>query len=142
MFVRKKKNKSGTTSILLVVGERKSGKKNSIPRLIKNFGTSSNEDDLASLIQKAEDYKNHLMVVSPKAATLKITSARDIRSCSSFNVGFLDVYGKLFDDVFSDINLKPHELKKLHDLIVMRIAAPASKRKTAMISAEYGIECG
>lgn len=142
MFVRKKKNKSGTTSILLVVGERKSGKKNSIPRLIKNFGTSSDEDELTSFIQKAEDYKNHLMMVSPKAATLKITSARDIQSCASFNIGFLDVYGKLFDDVFSKINLKPHELKKLHDLIVMRIAAPASKRKTAMISREYGIECG
>lgn len=142
MFVRKKKNKSGTTSILLVVGERKSGKKNSIPRLIKNFGTSSNEDELASLIEKAEDYKNNLMMVSPKATTLKITSARDIQSCASFNVGFSDVYGKLFNDVFSKINLKPHELKKLHDLIVMRIAAPASKRKTAMISAEYGIECG
>src|SRR5205823_4468920 len=37
---------------------------------------------------------------------------------------------------------QPHELKKLHDLLVMRIAAPASKRKTAMISREYGIECG
>lgn len=142
MFVRKKKNKSGTASILLVVGERKSGKKNSIPRLIKNFGTSSNADELALLIQKAEDYKNHLMAISPKAATLKITSARDIRSCASFNVGFLDVYGKLFDDVFSKINLKQHELKKLHDLTVMRIASPASKRKTAMISREYGIECG
>jgi hypothetical protein len=82
------------------------------------------------------------MTVSPKAITLKITSARDIRSCASFNVGFLDVYGKLFDDIFSKINLKVHELKKLHDLIVMRIASPASKRKTAMISREYGIECG
>jgi len=142
MFIRKKKNRGGSTSIFLVIGERKAGKKHSYPRIIKNFGASSNKDELALLIQKAEEYKTHLIAVSPKAVTLKITSARDIRSCASFNVGFLDVYGKLFDDVFSDINLKKHELKKLHDLIVMRIAAPASKRKTAMISAEYGIECG
>jgi hypothetical protein len=142
MFIRKKKNSGGTTSIMLLTSDRRPGKKYSNLRVIKNFGASSNENELALLIQKAEEYKFHLMTVSPKAITLKITSARDIRSCVSFNVGFLDVYGKLFDDIFSKINLKVHELKKLHDLIVMRIASPASKRKTAMISREYGIECG
>jgi transposase len=142
MFIRKKKNSGGTTSIMLLTSDRRPGKKYSNLRVIKNFGASSNENELALLIQKAEEYKFHLMTVSPKAITLKITSARDIRSCASFNVGFLDVYGKLFDDIFSKINLKVHELKKLHDLIVMRIASPASKRKTAMISREYGIECG
>ena len=142
MFIRKKKNKSGTTSVMLVVGERKRGKKNPVPRIIKNFGTSNDETKLSAFIQQAEEYKSHLITISPKAATLKITSPRDIKSCLSFNVGFLDVYGKLFEDIFSTINLKPHELKKLHDLIVMRIAEPASKRKTAMISRKYGIECG
>lgn len=141
MFIRKKKNKGGSTSILLLTGERKPGKKYSVSRMIKNFGSANNECELEQLIQQAEEYKKHLMSVSPKALTLKITSARDIRSCLSFNVGFLDVYGKLFDDIFSKLNLKPHELKKLHDLIVMRIAAPASKRKTAMISRQYGMEC-
>lgn len=142
MFIRKKKNAGGTTSVMLLTSDRRPGKKYSNLRVIKNFGASSNENELALLIQKAEEYKSHLIAVSPKAVTLKITSARDIQSCASCNVGFLDVYGKLFDDVFSDINLKVHELKKLHDLIVMRIAKPASKRKTAMISKEYGIECG
>ncbi len=141
MFIRKKKNAGGTTSVMLLTSDRRPGKKYSNLRMIKNFGASSNANELTLLIQKAEEYKSHLIAVSPKAVTLKITSARDIKSCASFNVGFLDAYGKLFDDVFSDINLKSHELKKLHDLIVMRIAAPASKRKTAMISAEYGIEC-
>ena len=56
-------------------------------------------------------------------------------------IGFSDVYGKFFDKIFSKLNLKPHELKKLHDLIVVRIASPASKRKTAMISRDYGIDC-
>lgn len=141
MFIRKKKNKGGTTSIMLLTGERKLGKKHSHSRMIKNFGASSDEEELKKLMKQAEEYKQHLLLVSPKAAILKIISPRDIKSCKSFNVGFLDVYGKLFDDVFLTINLKPHELKKLHDLIVMRIAAPASKRKTAMISREYGIEC-
>ncbi|MCW5589999.1 MAG: IS1634 family transposase [Legionellales bacterium] len=141
MFIRKKKNKGGTTSILLIVGERKSGLKHSTPRLIKNFGASSDEEELKILIQRAEEYKQHLLSVSPKAATLKITSPRDIKSCLSFITGFTDVYGKFFNKIFSRLNLKPHELKKLHDLIIMRIANPASKRKTAMISRDYDLEC-
>ena len=143
MFIRKMTNKSGSISVLLLTGERKPGRKHVVSRMIKNFGSvsSNNEDELKKLIQQAEEYKKHLMLVSPKARTLKITSPRDIRSCSSCNVGFLDVYGKLFKDIFSSLNLKPHELKKLHDLIVMRIASPASKRKTAMISREYGVGC-
>ena len=92
MFIRKKKNKGGSTSILLIVGERKPGKKHPSSRMIKNFGPASNERELAALIQKAEAYKNHLMRVSPKGVTLKITSSRDIKSCLSFNIGFLDVY--------------------------------------------------
>lgn len=141
MFIRKKKNKGGTTSVILLTSERRPGKKHSNLRVIKNFGASTNQKELDLLIQQAEEYKNHLMAASPKAVTLKITSARDIQSCISFNVGFLDVYGKLFNDVFSEINLKAHEIKKLHDVIVMRIASPASKRKTAMIARNYGMEC-
>src|SRR3990167_515595 len=142
MFIRKKKNAGGTTSVMLLTSDRRPGKKYSNLRVIKNFGAANNENELELLTQKAEEYKSHLIIDSPKAVTLKITSPQDIQSCASFNVGFLDVYGKLFGDIFLDINLKSHELKKLHDLIVMRIAAPASKRKTAMTSAEYGIECG
>jgi transposase len=140
MFIRKKKNKSGTTSVMLIVAERKSDKKNPIPRLIKNFGASRNEEELNKLIEQAEEYKQHLLLTSPKASTLKIVSSRDIKSCFSFITGFSDVYGKFFDKIFSKLNLKPHELQKLNDLIVMRIASPASKRKTAMTSRDYGID--
>src|ERR1700736_1188540 len=141
MFIRKKKNNSGSISVLLLTGERKPGKKHSVSRMIKNFGTANDECELEKLIQQAEEYKKYLLLVSPKASTLKIVSPRDIKSCFSFTVGFLDVYGKFFDKVFSTLNLKTHELKKLHDLIIMRIASPASKRKTAMVSREYGINC-
>ena len=141
MFIRRKANKNGAISILLLTGERKPGKKYSISRMIKNFGTSRDEKELEKFIQQAGEYKKHLMLVSPKAATLKITSPRDIKSCHSYIVGFTDVYGKFFKNIFSTLNLKSHELKKLHDLIVMRIANPASKRKTAMISRDYDIEC-
>lgn len=140
MFIRKKKNASGSTSIMLLTSDRRPGKKHSNLRLLKNFGASSDENELAILIQKAEEYKKHLISVSPKTPVLKIVSPRDIQQCFSMNIGFSDVYGKFFDNVFSSLNLKSHELKKLHDLIVMRIASPASKRKTAMISRDYGMD--
>lgn len=141
MYIRKKKNAGGTTSILLLTSERRLGKKHSNLRLLKNFGASSDENKLAILIQEAEEYKKHLISISPKISVLKIMSPRDIKQCFSMNIGFSDVYGKFFDQIFSKLNLKSHELKKLHDIIVMRIASPASKRKTAMISRDYGVDC-
>ena len=142
MFIRKKKNNGGSTSILLLTSERKKGKKHSNLRLIKNFGASSDNNELSRLIQEAEGYKKYLCSISPKATTLKITTARDIKSCISLNVGFSDVYSSIFDKTFSKLTLKSHELKKLRDIVVMRIANPASKRKTSMLSHKYGIECG
>lgn len=141
MFIRKKANKGGSFSIMLVAGERRPGKKHSLLRIIKHFGCATDKKELDKLISQAQDYKTHLMAISPKAKTLKITSGRDIQSCYSLNVGFQDVYGNLFDKLFSTLHLTSNDLQKLHGLIVMRIAAPSSKRKTAMTSREYGIEC-
>lgn len=71
---------------MLQIGERKPGKKHVHSRMIKNFGASCDETELNKLIQEAEEYKQHLLLVSPKASTLKITSSRDIKSCLSFTV--------------------------------------------------------
>ena len=141
MFIRKKKNRGGSTSIMLVIGERKAGKQHSSLRVIKNFGASHNNNEVEKLISQAEEYRQHLLSVSPKAIPLKITTSRDIQSCTSMTIGFSDVYGKCFDAVFAELRLKSHELKKLRDLLVMRIANPTSKRKTAMIAHEYGMNC-
>jgi hypothetical protein len=52
MFIRKKKNRGGTTTVQLLIGERRPGKKYSNLRLIKSFGTSSTQEELDELIQK------------------------------------------------------------------------------------------
>ena len=139
MFIRKKKNRGGTTSVMLLTSDRRVGKKYSNLRLIKTFGAAKDEQELLELTQQAEAYKAQMIRLSPKVVPLKIQSTLDIQSCVSFNVGFCDVYGKCFDDVFFGLSLKIRNLKKLRDLVVMRIAQPASKRKTAMISEGYGI---
>jgi transposase len=140
MFIRKKLNKGGSISVLLIKGVRKIGKKHSTPIIIKNFGTARNKKDIAVLIKEAEEYKANLEAKYPQAKTLKIASDMDIKSCRSFNVGISDVYGAAFDEIFSKLEIKPNLMKGLRDLAVMRVAAPASKLKTTQISTEYGIE--
>lgn len=105
MFIRKKKNVSGTTSIILLTSIREPGKKHSNLQIIKNFGVAKDEQEIKALTKHAEEYRQFLLQSSPKAITLKITSAQDINSCTSCNVGFLDVYGKLFNLVFSKLNV-------------------------------------
>jgi transposase len=140
MFIRKKLNKGGSYSILLIKGIRKIGKKHSTPIIIKNFGSAKNKEEIELLVKEAGKYKSNLEAKYPKAKTLKITSDMDVKSCRSFNVGFSDVYGDAFDKIFSKLELKLNAINKLRNLVMMRIAAPASKLRTTQIGAEYGVE--
>ncbi|MCD8573786.1 MAG: IS1634 family transposase [Gammaproteobacteria bacterium] len=82
-----------------------------------------------------------MLSLSPKPKLLKIAADIDIKSCRSLNVGFTDVYGQCFDNIFrSTLSLNSAAMAQLRHLVVMRIAQPASKRKTARVSSEYGIE--
>lgn len=139
MFIRKKKNKGRSYSILLVTGERVSGRKHPISRIIKNFGSAEKKRDIKRLVKQAEEYKAHLEAISPRAKAMKIVSDQDIKSCRSYNIGFSDVYGKAFDAIFTGTDINKNIINGLRDLAIMRIASPASKRKTAIISNEYGI---
>jgi transposase len=139
MFIRKKKNKNGSCTILLVAGERVIGKKNPVTKTIRHFGTASTEHEIQLLVQQAETYKATHETLHPKTRVMRIASDLDIKSCSSYNTGFTDVYGKAFDDVFASLNLKPNFKNKLRELVVMRIAAPSSKLKTAQLASEYGM---
>jgi len=141
MFVRKKRNKSGTWSVMLVTGERLVGKKHPTPRIIKNFGVANDEKNLTILLEQANQYKTQLQILSPKAKVLKITSDLDLKTCKSYNIGFSDVYGHMFNSVFSSLKIKSQLAEKLKNLTILRIAQPASKRRTSQIASEYGISC-
>lgn len=140
MFVRFKKNKSGSTSVMLVMGERIPGKKHSLLRIIKTFGSSTDPDIIEKLHKQANSYKLKLEQESPKSKTLRVTSHSDLRSCNSYNRGFNDVYGKFFDNIFGNLKLKEHDHKRLKSLVTMRIAHPCSKLKTSQISEDFGID--
>jgi len=141
MFLRVKKNKGGSCSVVLLTGERVPGKKHSMSRIIKNFGAATDDSQIALLKDKALAFKEHLEATSPKTPTpLKILNSSDLRSCSSFTSGFSDVYGHMFNKLFGDIKLKASHLSRLKDLIVLRIAEPASKLKTSELAADYGLD--
>ncbi len=139
MFIRKKLNKNGSVAVMLLGGERVPGKKHPVSRMIKHFGSASEESQIDALVQEAETYKANFQTI-PKAKILRIACDTDLQSCRSYNVGFSDVYGELFADIFSSLALKTHFIRQLQVLTVMRIAAPASKLKTARFCEEYGFD--
>lgn len=139
MFVRLKKNKGGSTSVILASGERVPGKKHVVSRIIKSFGYSVDEEEIQKLKEEALKYKAHLEAERVKIKTLKVSNGSDIRSCQSHNFGFLEVYGKIFYAIFTKIGLKEEALKRLSELVTMRIAEPASKRKTSIIGYGYNV---
>ena len=71
----------------------------------------------------------------------KIASDLDIKFCRSYNIGFVDVYGSMFDSVFTTLDFKPIITQQLRNLVMLRIAAPASKLRTMQLSSEYGMDC-
>lgn len=143
MFVRKRANKSGTYSVLLISSDRVLGKPHPVSKIIKHFGTTQNETELTVLMQQAELYKSKVQTSSPKikikSKSFNIASELDVKSCISYSAGFSDVYGAIFNSVFGKLDLKPTILQRLKDLVIMRIAHPASKRKTSQLSERYGV---
>ncbi len=141
MYIRLKKNTSGTTSVLVTVSERIPGKKNPYSRVLKSFGTAKCEEEITKLKAEAEVYCHSISAFKrPKASTesLVIESAADISSCTTKIKGFHDVYSKLFYSIFSNTNLKPKGNEMLSQLAIMRIIEPKSKNYTANISAQFG----
>jgi hypothetical protein len=129
MFVRKKLNKGGTYSVTLVRGTRVPGKKHPVPLIVKQFGCSSDPIIVDKLVQQANEYKIQLLSTQPKKSILRLNSGIDIDTCHSYTVGFSHVYGQFFHQVFNQLSLKPSVMKSLQELVVMRIASPASKHQ-------------
>lgn len=146
MFVRKKLNKSGSYSVLLITGERVVGKKHSVSRIIRSFGVTKDPAELDLLLEQAESYKKYLQInysqikSTPRRKTFSATSELDLKSCISYNTGFFDIYGHIFTTIFSDLGLKPILTQRLKELVVLRIAYPASKRRTAQVAEKFGIK--
>lgn len=117
MFIRKRHNKSGSTSIQVV---QKSG---SSLKVLKHFGTATTDKGIDHLTHKAKEW----MSSSNLPLFNSNTQLSNIEVSNSFLIGFHEVFGKIFDDIgYSDILSN----RLLKDLVIARIAKPTSKLGT------------
>jgi len=124
MFIRRKKNASGSTSIQLL---EKRGRKNVI---LKTIGTSSEATELAFLYQKALKEKERLQqsLSLPFDQATELAFADSFINCiESFSlVGPELLLGKLFDEI--GFNMIADKL--FRHLVITRLVYPVSKLKT------------
>lgn len=124
MFIRRKKNASGSTSIQLL---EKRGRKNVI---LKTIGTSSESTELSFLYQKALKEKERLQqsLSLPFDQATELAFADSFINCiESFSlVGPELLLGKLFDEI--GFNMIADKL--FRHLVITRLVYPVSKLKT------------
>ncbi len=139
MFVRRKKNSSGTSSIQVL---EKSGCSN---RLVKTFGVSSNESELRRLELEAR-----MWIDEQKGPSMfEYEGVPVINNASDYDAIFesLDqqdlilagpemVYGRLFDKIgYSKVQTRDNEL--FRNLVVTRLYKPGSKLRTLQYIAYF-----
>jgi transposase len=131
MFVRKKKNNSGSISIQLI---KKIGRKN---KVVETIGCSKDEDEINKLFELGKERIKELEpnlfdVAKQENKKVKLSS---LRNDQIIPIGDELFFGKLFDklnldNIFQDIKnirYKDEKLFLLKSLVISRILYPGSK---------------
>jgi len=125
MFVRKKQNKGGSTSILVI--DRSHDKY----KILKNFGCSSDVIEIEKLVARAEDYiqektglNNSLFPYQEDETILQFAST--ISNSQIQVIGPELIFGRLYDYIGYDVI----DSDLFRHLVVSRLANPGSKLKT------------
>lgn len=131
MFIRQKKNASGSTSILVL---EKRGRKNAVVKII---GTSNDAIEIEHLYKKALKEMERLRqsILLPFDKTAELDFADSFINCiESFSlVGPELLLGKIFDDI--GFNAIVDEL--FRHLVITRLVYPVSKLKTVDYLLKY-----
>ena len=127
MFVRKKKNKSGTVSVQII------SKNRGTYRVVKSVGASDEPVVIERLVAQARTHllqDKHQIGLFPaftKEAAAIVGFVRNLGNGAIRTIGPEHVFGTLFDRI--GFNAIPEEL--FRHLVVTRLAYPKSKLKTA-----------
>ncbi|NOZ36039.1 MAG: IS1634 family transposase [Chlorobi bacterium] len=166
MFVRRKTSKNSPKIAIQLVENVRTGKKVK-QKIIRHFGTALDENEAKVLTQLALIYQARLQEQSKQLALFdkdtfdtieKLVESSQAKQPERLDVnlkniveekrivtGIHQVFGKIFDavgfqDVLKNPSNKKASVKLLKNVVIGRIAEPASKRQTArMLSEEYGI---
>ena len=123
MFIRKKKNKSGTTSIQVIT------KFNGNSKLVKTIGSSKDEKKIEQLVFKGQMFIDsyagqHIIDFSSTSGIIK-SAFQSITTHTEVGTDLL--LGVIFDDIgFNKI-----EGELFRNLVIARLYHPASKLKTS-----------
>ena len=166
MFVRRKTSKNSPKIAIQLVENIRHGKKVK-QKIIRHFGTALDEDEAKILTRLALVYKAQLQKQSKqlnlfekntfdtveklvessmaKQAERLDVNLKNIAEEKRITTGIHQVFGKIFDNVgFNEVLKTPSNKKSsvrlLKNVVIGRIAEPASKRSTArLLSEEYGV---
>lgn len=125
MFVREKKNKSGTISVQII--DKSSGSY----RVIKTVGSSSDPDEIAYLRKKA--YTIIPTLIGQTSIDFWSDSTKEfVRNLKQVKTSQVQVEGpeKVFGKIFDDIGFGAIEQDLFRHLVITRLIAPGSKLKT------------
>ncbi len=124
MFVRKKKNKSGSVSVQIL--QKENGKN----KLIKSIGSASEASDIAILVSKAQNeiqllLRQRSLFVSKQETSIE-SFISELSNGQIKTIGPELVFGKIYD--YIGYNKIDKEL--FRHLVIARLAFPLSKLKT------------
>lgn len=165
MFIRTKKSPNSPKIAVQLVENVRTGSKVH-QKIIRHFGTALSEEEVEALKKLAIHYKAELENATKPAlfdtdtlALLMIThrprneednplhvNLKDIKEEKRITVGIHEFYGGLFDEigfhrVVENPARKKASVKLLREMVMARIASPASKRQSVeMLEREYGVK--
>jgi len=134
--IRKKKNKSGSTSIHIV------DRTNRGYKVVESLGSSKNEDEIETLYQKAlnriDELENNLLFISKNndRRNQLIDILSQVTTDNFIPIGDELIFGKLFEDIgcneiFETTNSKLRKIDKkiflFKSLVISRLLYPGSK---------------
>ena len=133
MFIKRKKNRSGTISV--VVAEKKSG----IYKELITIGIAKEPEDIDSLMSKAREWidreqeRRHprldLFGEDRKGCETELLNAEQMLSCiTNISINGADL---ILDRVFDSVGFNRIEDPAFRQLVKARLAYPASKAATA-----------
>ena len=132
MFVRKKKNKSGSTSIQVI------DKSNGCYRVIKTIGSSTERKAIEELYYEGQhfikNYLNQQSLVFPDK-----DFSETVKDC--IRGVYIEGVNLLLGKIYDDIGFNKIDSQLLKQLVLLRISHPSSKLKTTQLLKRYFSIC-
>jgi transposase len=125
MFVRKKKNRSGSVSVQVI-------DKSKVYRVVKTIGSSREPDQIHRMFELARLFIAHqnkqysLFPQDQQGNAAVLDFARNVQNSQVRTVGPELVLGKIFDDIGFDAITE----RLFRDIVIARLVYPTSKAKT------------